>query len=157
MAAAPLEAHPLASDPVFADTPEVIEDEVLELTDATSEADIYEPQPYAAEPYAGEQPMNAEQPSDDDIAHHDAVTDAEREAELLSNEHIAASRQTLTQFAEAVKPAPRPDLPVGTVSLDAMVREAITPMLKDWLDQNLPTIVEEMVARELQRISGRAY
>jgi len=31
----------------------------------------------------------------------------------------------------------------------------LRPMLKDWLDSNLPTMVEGMVAREIARITGR--
>ena len=29
------------------------------------------------------------------------------------------------------------------------------PMLKQWLDQNLPDLVERIVAREVARITGR--
>ncbi|WP_368855359.1 DUF2497 domain-containing protein [Enterobacter hormaechei] len=36
-----------------------------------------------------------------------------------------------------------------------MVREMLKPMLRDWLDANLPRLVEEMVAREISRITGR--
>jgi uncharacterized protein len=36
-----------------------------------------------------------------------------------------------------------------------MVRDMLKPMLRDWLDANLPQIVETMVAREIERISGR--
>jgi cell pole-organizing protein PopZ len=31
----------------------------------------------------------------------------------------------------------------------------LRPMLKDWLDKNLPVIVESMVKREIDRITGR--
>jgi cell pole-organizing protein PopZ len=34
-----------------------------------------------------------------------------------------------------------------------MVRELLKPMLKDWLDENLPTIVEARVEAELERIA----
>ena len=30
------------------------------------------------------------------------------------------------------------------------------PMLKNWLDDNLPTLVRRLVEREINRISGRA-
>jgi len=36
---------------------------------------------------------------------------------------------------------------------EAMVRELIRPMLKGWLDEHLPTIVERLVRAELDRIS----
>lgn len=40
-------------------------------------------------------------------------------------------------------------------TLEALVRELLKPMLKQYLDDNLPKIVEDMVAREIMRISGK--
>ena len=42
----------------------------------------------------------------------------------------------------------------GDVSVNALVQAALRPMLKQWLDANLPAIVEELVAREIKRIVG---
>lgn len=42
------------------------------------------------------------------------------------------------------------------VTLDDVVREMLKPMLKDWLDANLPQIVETEVAREIERIRRMA-
>lgn len=41
-------------------------------------------------------------------------------------------------------------------TMEGMVRDMLRPMLKTWLDANLPTMVEQIVAREIARISGRA-
>ena len=35
-----------------------------------------------------------------------------------------------------------------------LVQEALKPMLKDWLDENLKGIVERAVAKEVKRISS---
>ena len=35
------------------------------------------------------------------------------------------------------------------------MREMLRPMLRDWLDANLPTMVEALVAREIDRITGK--
>lgn len=40
-------------------------------------------------------------------------------------------------------------------TLEGLVRDMLRPMLKEWLDANLPTMVEGMVAREIARITGR--
>ena len=40
-------------------------------------------------------------------------------------------------------------------TLEGLVREMLKPMLREWLDANLPDIVESMVAREIARITGR--
>ena len=51
----------------------------------------------------------------------------------------------------AAIPAPPPAL-----AIDAEARALIAPMLKDWLDRNLPEIVERTVLAELRRLTGDA-
>lgn len=41
------------------------------------------------------------------------------------------------------------------VTIEAMVRGMLRPMLREWLDGHLPDIVEKVVARELERLSKR--
>jgi cell pole-organizing protein PopZ len=42
-------------------------------------------------------------------------------------------------------------------TLDELVSEMLKPMLKDWLDDNLPTLVERIVRDEIERVSrGRS-
>ena len=36
---------------------------------------------------------------------------------------------------------------------DSMVRDMLRPMVKEWLDDNLPTMVERLVRDEIQRIA----
>jgi len=36
---------------------------------------------------------------------------------------------------------------------DSMVREMLRPMLKHWLDANLPAIVERLVRAEIERVA----
>jgi cell pole-organizing protein PopZ len=43
----------------------------------------------------------------------------------------------------------------GDRSLEDMTREMLKTMLKQWLDANLPTIVEELVREEIQRVARR--
>ena len=38
---------------------------------------------------------------------------------------------------------------------DSMVREMLRPMLKQWLDENLPAVVERLVQAEIERVSAR--
>ena len=35
---------------------------------------------------------------------------------------------------------------IGSMTVESMIREMLRPMLKDWLDENLPALVERMVA-----------
>ena len=38
-------------------------------------------------------------------------------------------------------------------TLEDLVAEMLQPMLKTWLDENLPTLVERLVQEEIQRVS----
>jgi uncharacterized protein len=42
---------------------------------------------------------------------------------------------------------------IGGQTVEGMMRELLRPMLKDWLDENLPSLVERMVEKEIGRIS----
>lgn len=44
----------------------------------------------------------------------------------------------------------------GATTIEGLVREMMRPMLKEWLDENLPGIVEKQVAAEVQRIARMA-
>ena len=39
-------------------------------------------------------------------------------------------------------------------TLQDLVRETLRPMLKAWLDDNLPTLVERLVLAEIERMTG---
>ena len=44
----------------------------------------------------------------------------------------------------------------GGPTLEDMVRAELRPLLKDWLDTNLPPLVERLVRAEIERVVGRA-
>ncbi|PWS36291.1 DUF2497 domain-containing protein [Falsiroseomonas bella] len=44
----------------------------------------------------------------------------------------------------------------GGPTIEDVVREEIRPLLKDWLDQHLPPLVERLVRAEIERVVGRA-
>jgi hypothetical protein len=72
---------------------------------------------------------------------------------LVSDDAAEASRARLAALQEAAAAAP----PLPAVNpLEQMVRDMLRPMLKDWLDQNLPGIVDEHVKREIGRITGQS-
>jgi cell pole-organizing protein PopZ len=39
--------------------------------------------------------------------------------------------------------------------LEELVREMLRPLLKQWLDDHLPGLIDEHVKREISRITGR--
>jgi cell pole-organizing protein PopZ len=74
---------------------------------------------------------------------------------LISANVTATARQSLAALA-AVRPKSfEPQGPGGDGPLEAVVREMLRPMLKEWLDTRLPEMVEDMVAREIARITGK--
>lgn len=44
----------------------------------------------------------------------------------------------------------------GGPTIEDIVRDEIRPMLKQWLDANLPPLVERLVRTEIERVVGRA-
>jgi cell pole-organizing protein PopZ len=76
---------------------------------------------------------------------------APRPEPILSERAVEATRGPLEALSRIVV---KPEVP-GSDTLEGMVREMLKPMLRDWLDANLPQIVEAMVAREITRITGR--
>ena len=41
-------------------------------------------------------------------------------------------------------------------TIEDLVRSELRPMLKSWLDQHLPPLVERLVRTEIERVVGRA-
>ena len=71
---------------------------------------------------------------------------------LLSDDVAAASRERLASLSALRQ---RSDAPAESGALEAVIRDMLRPMLKDWLDAHLPEIVEDLVTREIARITGR--
>jgi cell pole-organizing protein PopZ len=72
---------------------------------------------------------------------------------------VAASAfERLSQAVQESVPAPAAQDPgpaVGGRSLEDIVKEMLRPMLKEWLDKNLPPMVESFVEREIVRLTRR--
>ncbi|MBV8095699.1 MAG: DUF2497 domain-containing protein, partial [Acetobacteraceae bacterium] len=43
----------------------------------------------------------------------------------------------------------------GGPTIEDLVREEIRPILKEWLDRNLPSVVERLVRAEIERVVNR--
>ena len=64
----------------------------------------------------------------------------------------------LSQAVQDNVPAPvaqDPGPTVGGRNLEDIVKEMLRPMLKEWLDKNLPPLVERYVEREIVRLTRR--
>ena len=65
---------------------------------------------------------------------------------LLSNAASAAVHSAFGTLAHSV-------LVQNTRTLEDLVKEMLRPMLKSWLDDNLPVMVERLVRAEIERVS----
>jgi cell pole-organizing protein PopZ len=70
----------------------------------------------------------------------------------------AAASEAAASFGRlAAVPGARHDPPlVGDRPLDEIVRELLRPLLRSWLNENLPGIVERLVQAEIAKISARS-
>lgn len=67
-----------------------------------------------------------------------------------------AATDVLAQLARAI--LDRRDIAVGArdVTLESMVREMLRPLLREWLDRNLPYLIERLVKKEIDLMVNRA-
>lgn len=83
------------------------------------------------------------------VASDAGQTESER---LLSENAANASVASLHKMIETQKANhPGPGFRTGN-TVEDLVIESIKPMLKDWLDTNLPSMVERMVEREIRKL-----
>jgi cell pole-organizing protein PopZ len=75
---------------------------------------------------------------------------AEERGRLLSQQSSAAVDSAFNALAQTV-------LAQNARTLEDLVRDMLRPMLKNWLDDNLPGMVERLVRSEIERVSrGRS-
>ena len=80
-----------------------------------------------------------------------AATPAAPADAIISQPTASAAADALSRLAGSLRIADTPGQ-----SIEGVVRELLKPMLKDWLDQHLPAIVESRVEAELERIARLA-
>ena len=131
--------HPAAQMP-RPDLDDFGHDEILELSDPVrGEQEDVMPRPYSAPA-----PVPAPAPA----AAAPEVPPAEP---ILSPQATQATRGPLEALSRLIV---KPEVS-GSDTLEGMVREMIRPMLRDWMDANLPNMVEQMVAQEIARITSQ--
>ena len=146
---APAEAEPEpapveAAAPVFEPEPEPEEDddgvpELTERVETLGDLDVYTPtvsdEP-AAPPYVAPEPEYIPEPP--------PVSANEG---LVGVVAASAAASAFGQLSAAIQ------MPADGRTLEDVVRELLRPLLKQWLDSNLPQIVQATVDREVERIA----
>ena len=75
-----------------------------------------------------------------------------QEKEDRPSQHI--SREANNAVHAALNELERTVAINNSQTLDALVREMLRPIIKVWLDDNLPGLVERLVRSEIERISS---
>ena len=110
-------------------------EEVLDL----SEMELTAP---AAEPVAAEMPAMPMERAED--------------TPLIADQVLGAMQDNIAALAMLAEPPARPQIVrSGETSLEGLTRELLRPMLAEWLEANLPSMVENLVQAEIARIVGK--
>jgi uncharacterized protein len=96
-------------------------------------------------------------PRKDEIEVEDDVLELTETAEDLLDDNKAQSlAQSFSVLKTLAEPGVAPQIVrSGETSLEGLTRDLLRPMLKEWLDTNLPVLVEGMVAKEIERITKK--
>ena len=127
----------VAPEPADADEAE----EVLELGEAEIVEDDFDEAPESAG-------FDGEGDVDDSADTSDAP--------LIGDTVRESMRENFAALSMLSEPSARPQIVrSGETSLEGLTRELLRPMLAEWLDANLPDMVERMVKTEIARIAGK--
>jgi cell pole-organizing protein PopZ len=81
---------------------------------------------------------------------------ADSQAPLIADIAASSISESLAALAVMAEPRAAPQIVrSGETSLEGLVREMLRPALAEWLDKNLPPLVEKLVAAEIARIVGK--
>jgi cell pole-organizing protein PopZ len=131
--------------PAAAPAPAEEDDGVLELTE------VLEEEPIAAPP----EPDLPPPPRKIELDLRDAGPEPEDDnaTEILTDH---AANAALQGFMRLSSNTPIDRAGNGQVTLEDIVRDLMRPMLRDWLDRNLPPIIEKVVEKELDKLARKA-
>jgi cell pole-organizing protein PopZ len=124
------------------------EPDVFELTD---EMALPEPAPAAAATFSKVEPQDDIEFTDAKAARRQAAYEQPFESAaparpILSHSTVSAVESAFHSLANTV-------LSNNARTLEDLVKEMLRPMLKSWLDDNLPGLVERIVKAEIERVS----
>jgi cell pole-organizing protein PopZ len=127
-------------------------DEVFELTDemalpypAAPQATFQKVEPQDDLEFAETTPDHAIRPGPAAVDRQ-ASPDVMPAAQILSHSTVSAVETAFNSLASTV-------LSNNARTLEDLVKEMLRPMLKSWLDDNLPGLVERIVKAEIERVS----
>ncbi len=76
--------------------------------------------------------------------------------DLMAPETAAAAASSVGSLMRTLAAGRATQVYSGGPTLEDIVRGELRPLLKEWLDSNLPPLVERLVRAEIERVVGRA-
>ena len=94
---------------------------------------------------------------DDDADQGEADVEADStDGPLVASQTASSISESLAALAMMAQPPAAPQIVrSGETSLEGLTRDLLRPALAEWLDKNLPPLVEKLVAAEIARIVGK--
>jgi cell pole-organizing protein PopZ len=83
-------------------------------------------------------------------------TTVEEMPSLVAPEAAAAASSSVSTLMRTLAAERTMQVHSGGLTIEDIVREELRPMLKAWLDANLPSLVEHLVRAEIERLVSRA-
>jgi uncharacterized protein len=136
------------SPPAATSTPPPVADDVLVLDTSMM---VAEPEPHPA-PVAA--PNLAPQPAP--LAEPEPAPVLNPAAGLLAPETEQAASGAMNELVRRLAAERQTQIHSSGPTIEDLVRSELRPMLKSWLDQHLPPLVERLVRAEIERVVGRA-
>lgn len=161
------------SEPEEAEQTVSDEDDILDLTDIVNAEDNdldidliepdeeIEPEPepeVEAAPEPEPEPTPEPEPVVEDIPEPEPEPVQEEVTEIPP---VSSGDTLLTQNAEAAAVSAMTELvrrtavEHGSVTIEEIVRSELKPLLREWLDKYLPSVIERLVQEELERVTKR--
>jgi cell pole-organizing protein PopZ len=85
----------------------------------------------------------------------DPMAPADPAPDLIGPEAAAAAASSVGTLVRTLSASRATQVYSGGPTLEDMVRSELRPLLKNWLDQHLPPMVERLVRAEIERVVGR--
>lgn len=114
---------------------------------------VYPAALHGAQNIPGEEPLLAEKA---DAAPLESAPSAADANDIAAAKPALVSERTSRQVAAAFGELSDAFAARSKKSLDEMAEEMLRPMLQEWLDNNLPTLVERLVREEIERVARGA-
>ncbi len=146
--AGPAPAPEAEPPPAAAKTTPPVADDVLVLDTSmmVAEPDHHQPPPAAAQPGV---PHRPEPTPASEVA-------SSSTAGLLAPEAAQAATGSVNELVRRLSAERNTQVHAGGPTLEDLVRAELRPLIKAWLDEYLPPIVERLVRAEIERVVGRA-